>query len=382
MDAQAKSRSFAAPLSEPPFAAFVDRHIGPRPDDIARMLDAVGAANLDALIDDAIPNDLRQRQPLAFGSPLSEAEILEKMHVLAAQNVLMTSLLGQGYYGTHLPPVIQRNVLEDPAWYTAYTPYQAEISQGRLEALLNFQTMICDLTALGVANASLLDEATAAAEAMAMARRVSHSPAQAFFVDRDCHPQTIAVVRTRAEPLGWIIIVGDPAVDLDANMVFGALLQYPGSSGRLVSHRDAITKLHAHQAIGVVAADLLALALITPPGEFGADIAVGSVQRFGMPLGYGGPHAAYIASRAAFQRALPGRLVGVSATAAAARRCGWRCRRASSTFAARRPHRIFARLKYCPRSLPRCMASTMAPMAFEQIASAGCAHRRGSRPRP
>ncbi|MGB6536065.1 MAG: aminomethyl-transferring glycine dehydrogenase [Xanthobacteraceae bacterium] len=291
---------------------FAHRHIGPRQDEIARMLECVGAPSLDALIAQTIPADVRQREPLAFGPPLGEAALLDKMRALAGRNTVMTSLIGQGYYGTHLPPVMQRNVLENPAWYTAYTPYQPEISQGRLEALLNFQTTICDLTGLEVANASLLDEATAAAEAMAMARRVAQSPAQSFFVDRDCHPQTIAVVCTRAEPLGWSIVVGDAEHDLDPAAVFGALVQYPASSGALADHRETMQKLHAHNAIGVVAADLLALTLITPPGEFGADIAVGSAQRFGMPLGYGGPHAGYIATRPALQRALPGRLVGVS----------------------------------------------------------------------
>ena len=206
-------------------------------------------------------------------------------------------------------------MLENPAWYTAYTPYQPEISQGRLEALLNYQTMIADLTGLDVANASLLDEATAAAEAMTMARRVTQSKANAFFVDGGCHPQTIAVVRTRAEPLGWTIIVGDPATDLDCETVFGALFQYPASRGGIFDHRERIAWLHACNAIAVMAADPLALALLTPPGELGADIAVGSTQRFGVPMGYGGPHAAYIATKTAYRRALPGRLVGVSVDA-------------------------------------------------------------------
>jgi len=234
------------------------------------------------------------------------------MRDVASRNRPLISLIGQGYYGTHLPPVIQRNILENPAWYTAYTPYQSEISQGRLEALLNFQTMIVDLTGLDIANASLLDEATAAAEAMAMAKRVTRSQENSFFVDRDCHPQTIAVVQTRAEPLGWNVIVGDPATDLDQATVFGALFQYPGSSGGLVDPRECIRRLHTHEAIAIMAADPLALALLVPPGELGADIAVGSAQRFGVPLGFGGPHAAYIATKAAYQRALPGRLVGVS----------------------------------------------------------------------
>src|ERR1019366_6680609 len=258
-----------------------------------------------------LPDAIRMTRPLNVGTALSESEALDHLKALADKNLVMTSLIGMGYYGTVVPPVIQRNVLENPAWYTAYTPYQPEISQGRLAALLNFQTMIVDLTGLEIANASLLDEATAAAEAMAMARRVTQSRANSFFVDCDCHPQTIAVVQTRAEPLGWNVIVGDPA-DLDPAAVFGALLQYPGSCGTLVDHGEWIKRLHARDAIAIMAADPLALALLVPPGELGADIAVGSTQRFGVPMGFGGPHAAYIAAKAAYQRALPGRLVGMS----------------------------------------------------------------------
>ena len=234
------------------------------------------------------------------------------MRELAAQNQVFTSLIGQGYYGTILPAVIQRNILENPAWYTAYTPYQPEISQGRLEALLNFQTMICDLTGLDVANASLLDEATAAAEAMALAERAAQAKTKSFFVDAEVHPQTLAVLRTRAEPLGWNLIVGDPLADLDKAEVFGALLQYPGTSGAVRDLRPAIAALHAKGALAVVAADLLALTLLASPGELGADIAVGSAQRFGVPMGYGGPHAAYMAVRDALKRSMPGRIVGLS----------------------------------------------------------------------
>jgi glycine dehydrogenase len=300
----------AAPSFDP--FSFVQRHIGPQADDVRRMLEVVGAPTLDALVDETIPADIRQSRPLDLGPALSEPELLARMQAVASRNRPMVSLIGQGYYGTHVPPVIQRNVLENPAWYTSYTPYQPEISQGRLEALLNFQTMIADLTGLDIANASLLDEATAAAEAMAMAHRVTQSQASAFFVDHDCHPQTIAVMRTRAEPLGWTIIVGDPAADLDPAAVFGALLQYPGSSGEIRDHRDVIARLHAAGALAVIAADPLALTLLTPPGELGADIAVGSAQRFGVPMGFGGPHAAFIATKSTFQRALPGRIVGVS----------------------------------------------------------------------
>ena len=288
------------------------RHIGPSPEEIADMLDVVGAASLDALIAETVPKDIRQAEPLDFGRPLSERGALDHFRDLASKNRVLTSLIGQGYHGTIMPPAIQRNILENPAWYTAYTPYQPEISQGRLEALLNFQTAVADLTGLDVANASLLDEATAAAEAMALAHRVTKSKANAFFVDAQCLPQTIAVLKTRAEPLGWEIIVGDPFKDLEPDKVFGALFQYPGVEGAFHDFSDVVARLHAAQALAVVAADPLALTLLKPPGEMDADIAVGSMQRFGMPMGYGGPHAAYIAVKSAYQRALPGRLVGVS----------------------------------------------------------------------
>jgi glycine dehydrogenase len=291
---------------------FVHRHIGPSPADVTKMLETIGVSSIDELIEQTVPNTIRQRAPLDLGPALSETEVLQKLRRMASSNKIVTSLIGQGYYGTILPPVIQRNISENPAWYTAYTPYQPEISQGRLEALLNFQTMIADLTGLEIANASLLDEATAAAEAVAMAKRIARSKATAFFVDRDCHPQTIAVVRTRAQPLGWQVIVADPMTDLDPTAVFGALFQYPGCSGEIRDFRHAIAALHANGALAVMAADPLALALLTPPGELGADIAIGSTQRFGVPMGYGGPHAAYIATRETHQRALPGRLVGVS----------------------------------------------------------------------
>ncbi|MEM6564375.1 MAG: aminomethyl-transferring glycine dehydrogenase [Pseudomonadota bacterium] len=287
------------------------RHIGPSPSEMAQMLDTVGAQSLDALIDDTVPADIRQAQPLDFGRPMSEREVLEHLRRVAAKNKVLTSLIGQGYHGTVTPPAIQRNILENPAWYTAYTPYQPEISQGRLEALLNFQTMVCDLTGLDVANASLLDEATACAEAMTMAQRVSKSKATAFFVDRDCHPQNISVIKTRAAPLGIEIIVGNPA-KLDASRVFGAIFQYPGTYGHVHDFTDLIADLHAHKAIGIVAADPLALTLLKEPGAMGADIAVGNTQRFGVPEGYGGPHAAYMACREAYKRAMPGRIVGVS----------------------------------------------------------------------
>ena len=288
------------------------RHIGPSPEEIQAMLETVGAASLDALIDETVPSDIRQSRPLDLPSPLSERGALDRLRETANKNRVLTSLIGQGYHGTIMPPAIQRNILENPAWYTAYTPYQPEISQGRLEALLNFQTLVADLTALDIANASLLDEATAAAEAMALAHRVTKTKANAFFVDAQCLPQTIAVLKTRAEPLGWEIIVGDPFVDLEPDKVFGAIFQYPGVEGAFHDYSGVIAALHESKAFAVVAADPLALALLKPPGEMGADAAVGTMQRFGMPMGYGGPHAAYIAVKEAHKRALPGRLVGVS----------------------------------------------------------------------
>jgi len=288
------------------------RHIGPSPAEMAEMLEAVGADSLEDLIAQTIPEPIRQDKALDFGKPLSEREMLYRMRQVAGRNTVLTSLIGQGYHGTVTPPVIQRTILENPAWYTSYTPYQPEISQGRLEALLNFQTMVSDLTGLEIANASLLDEATAAAEAMTMAHRVAKAQAETFFVDHHCHPQTISVIRTRAEPLGLAVIEGDPFTDLDPSAVFGALLQYPGTYGEIHDFREVIAGLHADKAIAVMAADPLALTLLVPPGEMGADIAIGSTQRFGVPMGHGGPHAAYIATKEAYKRSLPGRLVGVS----------------------------------------------------------------------
>ena len=287
------------------------RHIGPSPEEMAEMLDVVGSADLDALIDDTVPESIRQKEPLDIGRAKSERELLHYMRVTAAKNQVMTSLIGQGYHGTVTPPAIQRNILENPAWYTAYTPYQPEISQGRLEALLNFQTMISDLTGLEIANASLLDESTACAEAMTMAQRVAKSKAKAFFVDRDCHPQNIEVIKTRAKPLGIEVIVGNPD-KMDASAVFGAIFQYPGTYGHVRDFTDHIAALHENKAIGVIAADPLSLTLLKEPGAMGADIAVGNTQRFGVPMGYGGPHAAYMATKDAYKRNMPGRIIGVS----------------------------------------------------------------------
>lgn len=291
------------------------RHIGPSPTEMTAMLEQLSVPDLDTLISQTVPASIRQDKDKdkdkANAPPLSEQEFLTHMREIASLNQVLTSLIGQGFHGTITPPAILRNVLENPAWYTAYTPYQPEISQGRLEALLNFQTMVCDLTGLDIANASLLDEASAAAEAMTMAQRVAKSKAPAFFVDENCHPQNIAVLHTRAKPLGIQLIVDCPD-NLQADQVFGAILQYPGTNGIVRDFSDTITKLHDHKAIGVIIADPLALCVLKEPGAMGADIAVGNTQRFGVPLGFGGPHAAYIACRENYARSLPGRLVGVS----------------------------------------------------------------------
>jgi glycine dehydrogenase len=298
------------PVAYNPYDFANRRHIGPSPAEMADMLGVVGVTSLDELIDQTVPKSIRQSTPLAW-APLAEHELLERMRDVASRNTVMTSLIGQGYYGTVTPPAIQRNILENPAWYTAYTPYQPEIAQGRLEALLNYQTMVADLTGLPVANASLLDEATAAAEAMTMAERSAKSKARGFFVDRNCHPQTIGVIRTRALPLGIEVIVDDPA-KMQADQVFGGIFQYPGTFGHVTDYTAEIEKLHAAKAIAIVATDLLALCILKEPGAMGADIAVGSSQRFGVPMGYGGPHAAFMSCRDDLKRSMPGRIVGVS----------------------------------------------------------------------
>ncbi|HSH41987.1 MAG TPA: aminomethyl-transferring glycine dehydrogenase [Arenicellales bacterium] len=291
---------------------FMSRHVGPRPDEQQEMLNVLGLESLDELVEQVIPGDILGNRPLDVPEAASEAEVLRQLRGLAEKNRVFRSFIGMGYYDTHTPTVIQRNILENPAWYTAYTPYQSEISQGRLEALLNFQTMMVDLTGLEIANASMLDESTAAAEAMTLSKRVSKSRGNVYFVAHDCHPQTIDVVRTRARPLGIEVVVGDPLNDSLPEGLFGALLQYPGTLGDVVDYRDLISRLHEHKALVTMAADILAMTLLTPPGELGADIAVGNTQRFGVPMGYGGPHAAYMATRDQYKRSLPGRLVGVS----------------------------------------------------------------------
>ncbi|MDR3015695.1 MAG: aminomethyl-transferring glycine dehydrogenase [Delftia acidovorans] len=294
---------------------FVARHIGIAPEDEAHMLSAIGAASRDALIDAIVPPSIRRHQPMALPPAATEAQALAELKALAGRNQLLRSFIGQGYYGTHTPGVILRNILENPAWYTAYTPYQAEISQGRMEALVNFQTMVCDLTAMPIANASMLDEATAAAEAMTLAKRSVKNKSNRFVVAGDAHPQTIEVIQTRAAPLGIEVLLANSLEEWNQLMdgdYFAVLAQYPATSGRIDDLSADVDKAHGKQAAFIVATDLLALTLITPPGEWGADIVVGTTQRFGMPMGAGGPHAAFMACRDEFKRSLPGRLVGVS----------------------------------------------------------------------
>ncbi len=301
------------PLSElDNHGEFIHRHIGPSTTEQAKMLAALGFDSMDAFIAKVVPGGIRSGGPLALDSARGEAQVLATLRRMAAKNNVFRSFLGMGYSDTHTPTVILRNVLENPAWYTAYTPYQPEISQGRLEALLNFQTLIVDLTGMEIANASLLDEATAAAEAVTFCRRLSKSKSQVFFVSAECHPQTIDVVRTRAAPLGLEVAVGSHQQAPGALDCFGILLQYPATSGEIHDYADTIAKAHANGALAVVAADLLALTLLKPPGEFGADVVIGSAQRFGVPLGYGGPHAAFFATSDRYKRDMPGRLVGVS----------------------------------------------------------------------
>ncbi|SCL24154.1 glycine dehydrogenase [Micromonospora pallida] len=291
---------------------FADRHIGPDPDDERRMLETVGYGSVEELMDAAIPEVIRWHGTLDLPAPASEREAIAELRALAAGNTVAVSMIGLGYHGTHTPAVIRRNVLENPSWYTAYTPYQPEISQGRLEALLNFQTMVTDLTGLATANASMLDEGTAAAEAMTLARRATKTKSNVYVVDADTLPQTIAVIAGRAEPLGIEVRVVDVERDELPAEFFGLHLQYPGASGAVRDHADVVAAAHTAGALVTVAADLLALTLLRPPGEIGADIAAGTTQRFGVPMGFGGPHAGYLAVRAGLERMLPGRLVGVS----------------------------------------------------------------------
>jgi glycine dehydrogenase len=298
-----------------PGANFINRHIGPNAAETKHMLRVLGASSLEDFIAKVVPEKIRSKRMLDLKPAMPERTALSYLRKAAERNEVFTSMIGMGYYGTVTPKVILRNILENPGWYTAYTPYQAEVSQGRLEALLNYQQMVMDLTGLDIANGSLLDEATAAAEAMGMARRVSKSEANAFFVDVDTHPQTISVIETRAKGFGIEVIIGNPLQDLDATKVFAALLSYPGSSGEVRDFRTTIAALKATGALSIMATDLLALAVLTPPGELGADVAIGSAQRFGVPMGYGGPHAAFYATKDEYKRVMPGRLIGVSVDA-------------------------------------------------------------------
>ena len=292
-------------------SAFVERHIGPNDAEIAQMLDVVGHASLDAMTDAIVPARIKSPAPLALPESMTEVQALAKIRAIADKNTVLRSFIGQGYYGPHTPNVILRNILENPAWYTAYTPYQAEISQGRMEALINFQTLCADLTGMEIANASLLDEATAAAEAMTLAKRSAKSKSDTFFVHDAVHPQTLELLRTRAEPMGIVLRVGTPAEALEAE-AFGLLLQYPDTFGQVGDYKALVDAVHARGGLVAVATDLLALTLLAAPGEWGADIVVGNSQRFGVPFGFGGPHAAFMACRDAYKRSMPGRLIGVS----------------------------------------------------------------------
>ncbi|MGO4261830.1 aminomethyl-transferring glycine dehydrogenase [Lysobacter sp. TAB13] len=291
--------------------AFIERHIGPNDAEIGHMLGKVGYDSLEALTDAIVPGSIKSTQPLALPAAISEVEALAKIRAIATRNQVFRSFIGRGYYGTHTPNVILRNILENPAWYTAYTPYQAEISQGRMEALINFQTMIADLTGMEIANASLLDEGTAAAEAMTLAKRSAKSKSNTFFVSKNIHPQTLEVLRTRAEPLDIKLHIGDDADALKVE-AYGVLLQYPDTFGGVHDYQAVSDAVHARGGIVAVASDLLALTLLKAPGEFGADIVVGNTQRFGVPFGFGGPHAGFMACRDAYKRSMPGRLIGVS----------------------------------------------------------------------
>ncbi|MEG0446868.1 MAG: aminomethyl-transferring glycine dehydrogenase subunit GcvPA, partial [Comamonas sp.] len=294
---------------------FIPRHIGIDAADEALMLSVIGEASRAALINSIVPRAIARAKPMDLPAPITEAAALAELKAIAGKNQVLKSFIGQGYYGTHTPGVILRNILENPAWYTAYTPYQAEISQGRMEALVNFQTMVCDLTGMPIANASMLDEATAAAEAMTLARRSVKSKSQRIVLAGDLHPQTIEVIQTRAAPIGIEVLIANSQQEWEAALagdLFAAVIQYPASSGWIVDWKADVEAIHAKQAAAIVATDLLALTLLTPPGEWGADIVVGNSQRFGMPMGAGGPHAAFMACRDEFKRSLPGRLVGVS----------------------------------------------------------------------
>jgi len=296
---------------------FEDRHIAPRPNDIQHMLDAIGATSIDELIDNTIPGSIRLARELNLPAPMTEQQVLSRLKEIASSNTRKRSYIGVGYYGTVTPTVILRNILENPGWYTQYTPYQAEIAQGRLESLLNFQTMVIDLTGMEIANASLLDEATAAAESMhlmhaAKTKKAIESNANTLFISHNCFPQTIELLQTRSEPLGINIVIGDINEIPTDGSVFGVVLQYPAADGSINDITQICAKAHEHGALVACATDLLSLTLLVPPGECGADIVFGSAQRFGVPMGYGGPHAAFFATKEEYKRQIPGRIIGVS----------------------------------------------------------------------
>ncbi len=349
--------------------AFIHRHIGPSPNDIAQMLGAIGVSSLDELIETTVPASILLDRPLDLPPASPEHAALARLRHYADKNKIFKSYIGMGYYNTLVPNVIARNVLQNPGWYTAYTPYQAEISQGRLEALLNFQQMVMDLTGMEMANASLLDEATAAAEAMALAKRAGKNPSNIFFVSDDVHPQTIDVVKTRAKYFGFEVIVSSIEA-FPTEPVFGALIQYPGSSGSVLDISEFITMAHQQDALVAVASDLLSLALLKPPGEMGADIVIGSAQRFGVPMEFGGPHAAFFATRDDYKRSAPGRIIGVSKDHAVKSRCEWQCRLANSIFAETRLRPISARPRPCWPTWLDSMRCITDPRGFEPLPDA------------
>ena len=290
---------------------FIRRHIGPSEEDQNKMLSELGFKSLDDLISKTVPENILLKEELEIGEPNSEYEALRKLKAISKKNKIYSNFIGMGYYGTFTPYVILRNILENPGWYTSYTPYQPEVAQGRLEMLLNFQQMICDFTGMDISNASLLDEGTAAAEAVGLSYRLCKNDSNTVFVSKDCHPQTIDVIKTRAEPLGLTVVVGDENSEIKGDIVCG-ILQYPGTLGDIKDPSEAISKIHKNNGKAVLVCDLLALAKLKTPAELGADIAVGSSQRFGIPMGYGGPHAGFFATKDEFKRSMPGRIIGVS----------------------------------------------------------------------
>ena len=327
--------------------SFIPRHIGPTDNEINEMLKTLGMSSVEELIDQTIPKLIRTKKPLEIGKPLCEHDLLKRARKIADKNKIFRNFIGMGYSGTKVPPVIQRNILENPGWYTQYTPYQAEISQGRLEALLVFQTMVSDLTALPLANASLLDEATAAAESMLMFFNAAKGKERnIFFASERCHPQTLDVLKTRSAPFGIKLEIGDHQSFKFSENIFGALVQYPATDGEIFDYQGFCDSAHASGAFVAVAADIMSLLLLTPPGEFGADVAIGNTQRFGVPMGYGGPHAAYFATTNNFKRKIPGRVIGVSIDRHGNQAYRMALQTGSNIFVVKKRHLIFAQHKY------------------------------------